>query len=86
MNTNPWVEFELSPISLGLPVAVRLGDFDERWVATVRFGSTTTNGLGANAREALQAALAPLGPRATTALLADPVMFAASAELLARAM
>ncbi len=85
MNTSRWIAFELPPTTLGHPVTVRLGDFDERWVAAIRCGSTTTNGLGASPREALTAALAPLGSRATAALMAEPAMFAASADLLARA-
>jgi hypothetical protein len=84
MNTGRWLAFQLPPTALGHPVAVRLGDFDERWVATVRCGTATTSGLGASAREALLAALAPLGARATAALMAEPAMFAASADLLAR--
>jgi hypothetical protein len=78
-----WVEFELAPASLGYPVAVRLGDFQERWVAVVHSGSVPTHGLGTTARGALLAALAPLGERAIAALMAEPMMFGASASLLA---
>ena len=78
MNASRWFEFELSPT-----VHLRLGDFDDRWAAIVRSGSTTTDGLGATARDALVAALAPLGTRATATLMAQPVMFGVSAELLA---
>jgi len=77
MNANRWFDFELSPT-----VHLRLGDFENRWAAIVRSGSITTDGVGATARDALVAALAPLGPRATVTLMAQPVMFAASAELL----
>ncbi len=72
------------PTAIGHAVAVRLGDFEGRWAAMVRCGTATTRGLGATAREALMAALAPLGPRATAALMAEPAMFGASADLLAR--
>jgi hypothetical protein len=82
MNASRWFDFELSPTVIGVPVHVRLGDFDNRWAAIVRSGSTTTDGLGATARDALVAALAPLGTRATATLMAQPVMFAVSAELL----
>jgi hypothetical protein len=84
VNTGRWLAFELAPTALPHPVAFRLGDFEERWVATVRCGTATTNGLGASAREALLAALGPLGARATAALMAEPAMFGASADLLAR--
>jgi hypothetical protein len=84
VNTSQWFEFELSPAGLGSPVRLRLGDYVDRWTATVRCGSTTTDGLGATAREALVAALAPLGSHVTTLLMAQPVMFGASADLLAR--
>ena len=77
MNASRWFDFELSST-----VHLRLGDFEDRWAAIVRSGSTTTDGVGATARDALVAALAPLGPRATVLLMAQPVMFAASAELL----
>jgi hypothetical protein len=80
-----WVEFELAPATLGYKVAVQLGDYQERWVAVVRSGSRSTNGLGPTARDALLAALAPLGERATVALMADPTMFGASASLLTAA-
>lgn len=76
------MEFELAPATLGYQVAVRLGDFQARWVAVVACGSVSTNGLGATARGALLAALAPLGERATAALMAEPAMFGASASLL----
>ena len=78
MNASRWFDFQLSPT-----VHVRLGDFENRWAAVVRSGSTTTDGLGATARDALVAALAPFGPLATTMLMAQPVMFGVSAELLA---
>jgi hypothetical protein len=84
MNDSGWFEFELAPGAIGLAVHVRLGDRGDRWAATVRCGTTTTDALGANAREALVAALARLGARATTRLMAEPTMFGASASLLAR--
>jgi hypothetical protein len=77
MNTSRWFDFQLSPT-----VHVRLSDFEDRWAAVVCSGSTTTDGLGATARDALVAALAPFGPHATTMLMAQPVMFGVSAKLL----
>ena len=85
MNGSRWVEFEVQPARFGLSVFVRLGDFGDRWTASVQCGAASSNGLGANPRAALLAALYPLGPRATTLVMADPVMFGASADLLARA-
>jgi hypothetical protein len=76
------VEFEVAPASLSYPVAVRLGDYQERWVALVQCASLSTNGIAATARDALLAALAPLGGRAIAALMAEPIMFGASASLL----
>jgi hypothetical protein len=84
MDSNRWVEFEVQPAAIGLGVFVRLGDFGDRWTASVRCGAASSNGLGANPRAALLAALVPLGPRASTIVMADPVMFGASADLLAR--
>ena len=81
MQNNRWVEFELTPASLGYPVSVRLTDFDARWVAVVQCRSGSTEGLGGSARDALLAALSPLGMRATAALMADTAMFGASASL-----
>jgi hypothetical protein len=84
MNGSRWVDVQLAPTTLGSRVSMRLGDFDERWVAIVGWGSATSEGLGGSARQALVAALAPFGTRATATLMADPVMFAASAKLLSR--
>jgi hypothetical protein len=83
MQSTRWVEFELAPATLGFSVSVRLGDFEDRWLAVVNSGSARTDGLGATARKALVAALAPLGNRAIAALLAEPAMFGASVHLLA---
>jgi hypothetical protein len=82
--SSQWFDFQVSPSAIGMAVDVRLGDFGNRWAATVRCGSTTTDGIGATARDALVAALAPLGAYATTTVMAQPVMFAASADVLAR--
>ena len=77
------IEFELSVTALRDALRIRIGEFGERAVAWVECGAITSRGLGATAREALVASLAPLGPRATTAVLSAPAMFAASAQLLA---
>lgn len=85
MNTSPWFDFDLSPAVLGIAIHVRLGDFEDRWTASVSYGSATADALGPTARDALVAALAPLGERATAMVMAQPTMFAASADLLRRA-
>jgi hypothetical protein len=82
MQTTRWIDFELNVTALTPAVRVRIGDYGDRWVASVQCGTSSTNALGANAREALVAALAPLGARATTEVMAAPRMFGASAQLL----
>lgn len=84
MSNSRAVEFQLEPPSLGYAVSVRLRDFSDRWFAVAESRDVRHSGLGSTAREALVAALAPLGPRTTTALMADPAMFGASAMVLAR--
>lgn len=76
------VEFELRDSAVPWPVAVRIEDRGERCAAAVRCGSTATSALGATAREALQAALAPFGARTVTAVMAAPDMFGVSLQLL----
>ena len=83
MDTNRWIDFELAVAALGAAVRVRIRDVEERWVASVQYGASVTDGLGATARQALMAALAPLGARATAAVMAEPAMFGASARLRA---
>jgi len=79
---NPIVDLELRVTGLADAVRVRVGEAGERCVASVQVGSQTTTGLGATARAALVAALAPFGMRQTAAVMAAPDMFAASARLL----
>jgi hypothetical protein len=85
MNNSRWFDFELAPIVIGLPVQVRLRDRGDRWVARVLCGTTTSEALGGSARGALAAALAVLGANAAARVMAAPIMFAASADLLAHA-
>jgi hypothetical protein len=80
---GPVVEFAVEVIGLAQPVRVRVVERDERAVATVACGLTSSSGLGSNPRDALVAALAPFGRRLATEVMAAPAMFAASAELLA---
>lgn len=83
MNNGHWVDFELTVTGANQAMQVRIGTFAERSVASVELGALRTNGIGATARQALVAALAPLGNRMTATVMSAPVMFRASAELLA---
>ena len=83
MNNGHWVDFELSVTGLSQSVQIRIGSFAERCTASVELGAVRTTGIGATAREALVAALSPLGNRMTIAVMAAPAMFGASAQLLA---
>ena len=83
MNNGHWVDFELTVTGVKQEMRVRIGSFAQRCVASVELGAIRTNGIGGTAREALVAALAPMGGQMTTAVMAAPVMFGASAELLA---
>lgn len=75
------VNFRLASAELGLDVDVRLRQVDGRWLAVADFDGDPEVGIGASARTALTAALATLGGRAATALMADPQLFAVSAEI-----
>jgi hypothetical protein len=79
----PIVEFELRIATAGHPVRIRIREFEARAAAFVDCGSASTSGLGGTAREALVAALAPFGARTSTAVMAAPEMFGASAQVLA---
>jgi hypothetical protein len=83
MNNGHWVDFELTVTGVSQAMRVRIGAFAERCVASVELGAIRTSGIGGTAREALVAALAPMGKPMTTAVMAAPAMFGASAELLA---
>lgn len=83
MNTGAWVELELHVGTAAAPLLIRVREAGERSTASVTCGRTRTSGIGATAREALVAALAPFGSRTAGAVMAAPAMFAASATLLA---
>jgi hypothetical protein len=82
MSSTQSVDFKLVLVAAGHPLRVSIGDRGERFVASVRWGAIATSGLGATAREALVAGLAPLGAPMTAAVLASPAMFGASLQLL----
>lgn len=76
------VTFRLSAPALAVRVDVDLRSLGERWVAAAEFQGRRELGIGLTPRQALTAALGPLGSRATAALLADPALMAPSAEIL----
>jgi hypothetical protein len=83
MKSGSAVEFAVEIASVAGPMQVRIAEQGERAVASVAWGRTRSSGLGATAREALVAALAPFGQRTLSAVMAAPAMFAASAAVLA---
>lgn len=72
------VNARLASAELGLDVEIRLRQLDGRWLAVADFGGEPEVGIGASARTALAAALATLGDRAATALMADPQLLGVS--------
>ena len=74
------IEFTLRP-TYGPAVSIRLRRLSAGWAAVV-LGSGTGPGVGRSARQALSAALQPLGQPAVTALLTDPGLLAPSVAVL----
>lgn len=68
-HPDPLIEFTLQPPGCA-PVAVRMRRYLDRWVAELR-GTSQPPAIGLTAREALTAALAPLGDGQVRLLLAD---------------
>lgn len=77
------IAFELTAPSLGYAVSVVLGNLTDRWLATAQCQGGRHIAIGATAREALTAALSPLGSPTAALLLADPALFGASVGVLA---
>jgi hypothetical protein len=75
------VDFKLSASRLGFSVDVRLRSWADRWIAVAEIDGEPEIGLGRNARQALEGALASLGQRVSSAILSDPALLAASAEI-----
>jgi len=69
MSNAPVIEFTLRPAGR-TPIEVRMRRVAERWTADVS-GPFATVGLGTTARQALTAALQPLGDFAVRMLLTD---------------
>jgi hypothetical protein len=68
-GSAPTIEFTLRPPGR-TPVLVRMRHVSERWTANVS-GPISTVGLGVTARQALTAALQPLGDFSVRLLLCD---------------
>lgn len=81
-NANT-VHVDVSPATTACVFSMQLDSLGERWVAVVDCEHERHHGIGASAREALAAALAPLGKRTAASVMADPAMFGASLALLA---
>jgi len=77
------VHVDVSPTTSACVFSMRLDPLGERWVAVVNCEHERHHGIGASARDALVAALAPLGRRTAASVMADPAMFGASLALLA---
>lgn len=75
------VNTRLASEELGLDVEIRLRQLDGRWLAVADFGGQPEVGIGATPRVALAAALATLGERAASTLMADPQLFGVSAAI-----
>ena len=75
------VNARLASQELGVDVGIRLRQLDGRWLAVADFGGQPEVGIGATPRVALAAALATLGERAASVLMADPQLFGVSAAI-----
>jgi hypothetical protein len=75
------IQFTLEPAAPLPSVDVRMRRFGERWVAEVG-GDQPNVGIASTPREALTAALSPLGERSVTLLLADLSLLEPSCEVL----
>jgi len=74
------IVFKLQPASPAPAVDVRMRRFGERWVAEA--GASSPVGVALTPRDALKAALAPLGEPFVTVLLADLTLLEPSWEIL----
>lgn len=79
------VNTRLTCETLGLDVELRLRELDGRWLAVAEFGGEPEVGIGANPRLALTAALASLGERAASVIMADPQLLGLSTAIRRRA-
>jgi hypothetical protein len=75
------VQFTLQPVATLPAIDVRMRRFGDRWVAEA--GTSLPNvGIAGTPREALAAALAPLGANAVTRLLADLNLLEPSCQVI----
>jgi hypothetical protein len=90
MRPEPWVvmieplvdvQFRLEAPALGFSAQIQIRSFGDRWMAVAEIAGEPQIGIGRNAREALEGALASLGQRVATACLLDPALLAPSAEI-----
>jgi hypothetical protein len=75
------MDIRLSSPALDFFVDVRLTSRAGRWVAVAEIAGEREIGLGRTAHQALAASLVSLGREAVAALLADPGLMAASAQM-----
>jgi hypothetical protein len=75
------MDIRLSSPMLDFHVDARLTNRGPRWVAVALIAGEREIGIGRTASQALAASLNALGPQASAALLADPGLMAASAEM-----
>jgi hypothetical protein len=75
------IEFTLQPPAPLPAIDVRIRRFGERWIAEAGTGLPNV-GMATTPREALKAALEPLGNHAVTRLLADLSLLEPSRELI----
>lgn len=74
------MDFRLITPVVDFCVDVRLRTWRDRWLAVADIAGEPEIGLGQSARQALEGALASLGPGTARAFLADPVWFVASKD------
>ena len=84
VNADGQIQFTITPVAPLPAVEVRMRRLGERWVAEAGPGSPSV-GVARSPREALAAALAPLGERATRLLMADLTLLEPSVDVLALA-
>jgi hypothetical protein len=78
------IQFTIEPAAPLPSIDVRMRRFGERWVAEVG-GGLPTIGMALTPRDALNAALEPLGDRAVRLLMADLSLLEPSIEIAALA-
>jgi hypothetical protein len=75
------VQFRLEAAGLGFAMDIGLRSHGERWIAVADIGGKSEVGIGRNARQALEAALAPLGQRVAATCLQDLALLGPSVEI-----